>query len=92
MLPFLKSKQNQSGVITTTRKPDEVPKEDQDDSGDGMKACAEDILRAISSKDSDHLAEALHAAFQIFDAAPHKEADHESDGSYEDQNEKASDE
>lgn len=87
MLPFLSKNIKQTGVIVHERKPDET----KDDNG--MKACAEDILRAIKDNDSEHLAQALNSAFQIFDAAPHEEGPHEaSPHTYEAQNQKAGEE
>ena len=90
MLPFLKVKK-QTGVETVNRKPDVKPEdESSDQSGDeGLHACAQDILRAISDNDYKHLAMALQSAFELMDAAPHDEYDHDSDNSYSDQNEKA---
>ncbi len=63
LLPFLKKSQdgsgNSSGVMTIERKPD------TDQASDAMDAAAQDILRAIESKDYKHLAEAIRAAYQI---------------------------
>lgn len=64
LLPFLKPNSkdgsgNASGVLTIERKPD------TDKGPDAMDAAAQDILRAIESKDYKHLAEALRSAYQI---------------------------
>lgn len=88
MLPFLQKKY-QTGVIVSTRKPDEKVQEDQDDGKSGMKAAAQDILRAIKADDHEHLALALQNAFEIFDSSPHEEFDHSED--YDSQNIKAGD-
>lgn len=83
-LPFLKPKQ-MAGVIISHRKPDggkmEQPNESEGDHA--MEAAADDIMRAISSKDSKHLAHALRNAFSILQSEP------EADSSFESQNEKA---
>lgn len=41
-----------------------------------LEACADDIIRAINSKDSKMLAEAIKAAFEICDSEPHEEGPH----------------
>lgn len=77
-LPFLK-KQQVAGLIISQRKPDaSIQVEHQEgDEDHAMKAASEDILRAITSKDSQHLALALRAAFDILDSEPHAEGPHE---------------
>ena len=77
MLPFLKPKR-QAGIMISERKPDggfaeqnEQAAEDQ-----GLEACADDIIRAINSKDSRELAAAIRAAFEILDSEPHVEGPH----------------
>ncbi len=88
MLPFMKPKKSAASVIISHRKPDsDAPKpldEHEDSGNEAMKACAEDILRAISAKDSEHLARAIQAAI---DCA--KSESNEEDNSYDAQNEKA---
>jgi hypothetical protein len=77
MLPFLKKKNApQTGVIVQTRNPDEKPDENQEDNSDGIQACAQDLLTAIQSSDTRSMADAIKAAFEILDAAPHKEGRH----------------
>lgn len=72
MLPWMKNGPKQSaGIAMQVRKPDEgkeTPNEDP-----AVLAAAEDILRAIDSKDAKHLAQALRAAFQILDSEPDEE-------------------
>lgn len=60
LLPFLKKSHDSAlgGVMTVERKPDGDPQP----SDSAMEACAQDILRAIESKDFKHLAAALRAA------------------------------
>lgn len=87
MLPFLKPKIQTGIVIQKTRASDGEPAEMTEESGDDqdMVAAAEDILRAVSTKDAVLLAKAIKAAFDIYEAQPHEEADH----SYDAQNMKA---
>ncbi len=87
MLPFLKSK-NVAGVIISQRKPDGGMEEmgPGDPAPDaGMEACAEDIMRAIASKDAKAFAVALRAAFEMMESEPHEEAGN----SFDDMNAKA---
>lgn len=49
-----------------------------------MEACSEDIMRAITSKDSKHLALALQAAMDCYNAS-----NDEDSNDFESQNEKA---
>jgi hypothetical protein len=90
MLPYLQ-KPKSPGVLVSNRKPDKKDEEDQEDSGGGMRAAAQDILKAIQDNDEQHLALALQNAFEIMDAAPHEEGPHTNDEDYESQNEKAGD-
>lgn len=83
MLPFMKPKA-QAGIMTTYRKPDsdesaQAPETEQYDETHGI---AEDILRAVSTKDAKALAEALKDMFEVLDAEPHTEGPHinESEG------------
>jgi len=73
-LPFLNRKRKETGIIVQERAPDMPEEPGLED--DGLKAAAEDILRAISDNDSQHLALALRAAFEIMEASPHKEGPH----------------
>jgi hypothetical protein len=80
VLPFLKNKQSsQADIIMKTRMPDgsqslDEPKDDEDQGDMAMEAAAQDILRAIESKDATHLALALKSAFQIMDSAEDDES------------------
>jgi len=75
-LPFLtKHKRQDAGTAVEYRNPDSEP-----EAGDeGMEACAKDVLDAVNANDFKRLSKALHAAFQVYDAAPHDEYDHESE-------------
>lgn len=82
----------QTGVIVSQRKPDGSKEEigNEGEENHGLIACAEDLIRAISQKDPQHIALALRAAFQILESEPHEEGEHTND--YDDQNEKAAQE
>lgn len=73
LLPFLKNKRKETGVIVQQRSPD-MPEQESDDNG--LEAAAQDILSAISSNDSKALAMAIKAAFEICDSEPHVEGEH----------------
>lgn len=71
MLPFLKPKRV-AGVIISQRKPDgsnEMKHEEGEEMGE-MEVCAEEIIRAISSKDAKALAAAIQAAIEIAQSQP----------------------
>lgn len=81
MLPFLDKKKIAGAILTKRGKADvqvapevEAPDSDMDA---GLKECAEDILRAIEHKSVMDLAMALHAFFEMADAMPHVEGEHE---------------
>lgn len=79
MLPFLKPKY-QTGLIVETRKSDgDKERTNQSDADDGLKMAAEDLIRAVHSKDGASVASALRAAFEILDAEPHEEGPHTND-------------
>lgn len=89
-LPFLKPK-HVAGVIISHRKADGGKVEEPSDKDAGLEAAAEDLARAITSKDPKHIALAFRNAFQICDSEPHEEGEHtnEEDNSYDSMNEKA---
>lgn len=78
MLPFLKQKAQQSGVIIHERKPD-THNQTTENPNEDLEAVAEDILRYINMKDIKGLATALKSAFEICDAQPHTEGEHLTD-------------
>lgn len=95
MLPFLKKKNEGgvAGIIVKTRPPDEKSEQDQDDSKvDSIEYCAQDLLKAIESKDIKAIAEALRDVFDILDSQPHEEGEHIEKHSYDEQNQKAAEE
>lgn len=82
MLPFLLRKRD-SGVVTVKRGAKDLHgvKTEVNAPGvegdPGLEAAAEDVLRAVDSRSVIDLAKALHNAFQICDAMPHEEGEHE---------------
>jgi hypothetical protein len=77
MLPFLKPKASAvGGVMNVLRKPD--GETEMEDTGDdtGLEACAEDLIRGVTAKDTSLIVDALRSAFQILDAEPHEEGEH----------------
>lgn len=88
-LPFLK-KQSMAGLIISHRKPDGSKEEEKTEGQEdqGLISCADDLIRAVHSKDSQAVSSALRAAFQILDSEPHNEGEHLNED-YDSQNEKA---
>lgn len=84
MLPFLKPRP-QVGVIVRERKPDGGSKEQGMEGQDspGLMACAEDLIRAINSKDARSVMSALKSMFEIMDSEPHEEGPHTNEDSNE---------
>lgn len=66
LLPFLKNKRKETGVIVQERAPDSP----EQDSTTPLKAAAQDILSAISMNNSEQLASAIKAAFEICQSYP----------------------
>lgn len=84
MLPFLKAKPQQTGVIVQARKPDEgkeKPAEDQ-----GLMACAQDLISAIETKDAKAVASALRAAHEICEGGESEDSEEPSPHTYDAQN------
>jgi len=68
-LPFLANKNKmQTGLMVQTRKPD-GEKDESTGSDHAMEAVAEDMIRALHSRDSKALAQAIRAAFEIADSS-----------------------
>ncbi len=76
-----------AGAVFQKRKPNgqglEVTPGPTEPGGDdpefGLKACAQDLHEAIKTDNIPGIANALKAAFQIFESQPHDEADHSED-------------
>lgn len=76
-LPFLKP-EKAVAVIIAKRKPDGMI-EDKHEEGEheaGLMMAAESLIKAVNSKDIKQVADALKAAFEICDEAPHEEGPH----------------
>lgn len=74
MLPFLKPKRADGGVMTQLRAPDEKPQESQEDSG--LESAMKDLIDAVDARDHKRMAIAMKAAFEILDSMPHEEGPH----------------
>jgi hypothetical protein len=71
LLPFLAKNKAQPGVIVKdaqTSAP-ETPQEDP-----AILACADDLISAVHAKDTDAVASALRAAFDIMQSMPEESA------------------
>jgi hypothetical protein len=79
MLPFMHPKKAVSVIIARRGKPDVEAKSEigGKDLPMGLEDAAADILRAMDERSVKGLADALQNAFQICDAAPHEEGEHE---------------
>lgn len=87
MLPFLKKKHQAGVIVETKERPTDQPKKHQEDQG--LMACAYDLIAAVEAKDTQRVAAALKAAFQICETEPHEEGPHIEPHSYDAQNIKA---
>jgi len=82
MLPFLKP-ERMGAIIISKRKPEGgVESEAEMDQGGDTKdpildGVSEDLIRAVHAKDVAAVGAALKAAFEMFDAQPHVEGEHE---------------
>lgn len=81
MLPFLRPDKMVS-VIVAKRKPEgqveDLHKEDE--AHPDLIMAAEDLIRAVHSKDTQAVADALEQAFYVCDSEPHVEGPHEEEG------------
>lgn len=79
-----------SGLIIKTREPDEhSEQESEDDSSAAINSCAAELIRAVHSKDTAGVANALKDAFYILDSMPEEEQGTVEPHSYDAQNKKA---
>ena len=79
MLPFMKPK-HQTGIMVAYRKPDDEETAQQAPDHEELselEICAEDLIRAIHSKDAKAVSEAFKDLFEICEMHPHDEYDHE---------------
>jgi hypothetical protein len=79
-LPFLKQKIRQEASIPVQHFETKSKEEDKDSEDSALIAAAQDIVRAIESKDFKHLAMAIRSAFQILDSEEHVEGPHTNEG------------
>jgi hypothetical protein len=71
---ILMARMNKDGKETASNM---LPEEDVDADGEGLKAAAEDIIRAMDSKSAMALADAMKSFFMMCDAMPHAEGGEE---------------
>lgn len=76
ILPFLKKRPANAGLVIAQRAPDKSNTENQDDSSPAIEACVEDLITAIHSKDVKAAKEALMTVFEYMESEPHYEGDH----------------
>lgn len=76
MLPFLKKDKEASvsGPVSSIKREHD---EDHEVDYDILESAAQDLIDALEKKDVNAVAIALRAAFEICDAAPHEEGEHE---------------
>lgn len=70
-LPFLTEERKQTGVVTEHRS------EKGKKMNPGLEAAAEELMRAVESKDAKGVALALENAFYLLESMPHEEAEEE---------------
>jgi hypothetical protein len=73
-LPFLRNRRIQSILVGRKKEGEamELPESEHP-----LASAADDLLKAIESKDVNSIANALQAAFQISEAMPHDEGENE---------------
>ena len=69
------AKKTPMGGLSMEQEP-EAPEADEGDD-EGLNTAARDLIDAIQAGDEAGVASAFKAAFQILEAAPHEEAEHE---------------
>jgi hypothetical protein len=68
-IPFLTEERKQTGVVTEHRS------EKGREMNPGLQAAAEELLKAVESKDAKGVALALENAFYLLESMPHEEAE-----------------
>lgn len=77
MLPFLKPKQIGQVVVIKAKDDGELePIKEEAQHPPELIDAAEDLIKAVSSKDASAVADAIYAAFLVCDASPHVEGPH----------------
>jgi hypothetical protein len=74
VLPFLKKKFVAAVQTLPTKSMGQalggVEPEEESHEAAALKACAQDVLRAIEAKDADHLVQAMQSFIAVIDAEP----------------------
>jgi hypothetical protein len=92
LLPFLKPKKLQTGVIVSQRAPDAKPEGEDSEEYHELEGCMQDFADALNREDFKGMARAIKDAFEVADSYPHFEGEHEDKAephSYDSQNKKA---
>jgi hypothetical protein len=78
MMPWMKPRKA-AGVIIAKKLADGgmVDEHEEGEEVESLVVASEDLLSAIAMKDAKAVAAALKAAFEICDAYPHEEGEHE---------------
>lgn len=82
LLPFLKPRSSQSGVVTPVTKMrsmsglGDAPSNYQD-TDDGLRICSRLLIHAVAAGDEEAVGDALRTAFRIMESEPHSEYPHE---------------
>lgn len=81
MLPFLKAKPAGSVVVYKTKSDgDMMPEKEEGGHPPELLSAAEDLIKAVASKDASAVADAIYAAFSYCDSEPHVEGPHIEEG------------
>jgi len=76
MLPFLKKKNESTGLIATAQIKDGEIKMDGEMSE--LEIVMDELIQAVQSGDAKGAAQAFEAAFKVCELYPHEEVEHES--------------
>ena len=78
-IPFLE-KRKVAGLIIQRRTPDGGHEDTPENhSEDGLRSCAQDLIKAVQTGNEERVAKALRDAFEILDSEPHEEGPHMND-------------
>lgn len=76
MLPFMQPKKITSVLVGKKNPDSSLELEASEEMDAGIMSAAEDLIRAVHSKDAKAVAGALQSAFEMMDAMPHEEGPH----------------
>lgn len=76
MLPFLRPEKMSSVIIARRTKDGIKDEHEEGEHESGLMSAAEDLIKAVHSKDIKAVASALKSAFEISDSEPHVEGEH----------------